>query len=82
MVHDFTGMPSSRTVQAPQLLVSQPMCVPVSPRSVRMKSDEEHARLDVGRSRSTPLTVTVTFIWRSSRYGLAVLERLGPGPAA
>jgi hypothetical protein len=29
MLHDFTLVPSRRTVQAPQLLVSQPMTVPV-----------------------------------------------------
>ena len=30
MVHDFTVFPFTITVHAPQLLVSQPMCVPVS----------------------------------------------------
>jgi hypothetical protein len=30
IVHDFTGLPSSRTVQAPHEVVSQPMWVPVS----------------------------------------------------
>ncbi len=32
MVHDFTGVPSTSTAHAPQLVVSQPRCVPVSPR--------------------------------------------------
>ena len=37
IVHDFTGRPFNSTVQAPQLVVSQPMCVPVSPRTSRIK---------------------------------------------
>jgi hypothetical protein len=32
-VHDFTDSPSSSTVHAPQLVVSQPTLVPVSPSS-------------------------------------------------
>ena len=36
-VHDLTGSPSSSTVQAPQCVVSQPMCVPVSRRFSRRK---------------------------------------------
>src|SRR5690348_17723509 len=36
-VQDFTGSLSSQTTQVPQLLVSQPQCVPVSPRR-----SEEH----------------------------------------
>ena len=35
MVQAFTGTPSSRTVHTPQLVVSQPMCVPVRPAVVR-----------------------------------------------
>ena len=31
IVHDFIGVPSTSTVHAPQLVVSQPTCVPVSP---------------------------------------------------
>jgi len=34
-VHDLTDTPSNRTVQAPQLVVSQPTLVPVSPRLSR-----------------------------------------------
>ena len=30
MVQDLTGTPSTSTTQVPQLLVSQPQCVPVS----------------------------------------------------
>jgi hypothetical protein len=35
-VHDFTGVPSSSTVHAPQFVVSQPTWVPVSAARVRM----------------------------------------------
>ena len=37
IVHDLALSPSTWTVQAPQLLVSQPTCVPVSPRLSRRK---------------------------------------------
>ena len=37
IVQDFTGSPSTSTTQTPQLLVSQPQWVPVSPRSSRRK---------------------------------------------
>ena len=46
-VHDFTGSPSSSTTQVPQLLVSQPQWVPVSPSVVAQEVHEQHARLDV-----------------------------------
>ena len=36
-VQDFTGTPSSSTVQAPQWVVSQPMWVPVSRKSSRSR---------------------------------------------
>jgi hypothetical protein len=36
-VHDFTGVSSSHSTQAPQLDVSQPQCDPVSPSSSRRK---------------------------------------------
>ena len=36
-VHDFTGVSSSHTTQAPQFDVSQPQCDPVRPRSSRRK---------------------------------------------
>ena len=39
IVHDFTGLPSTCTVHAPQLVVSQPMCVPVSPSPRRIRCD-------------------------------------------
>src|SRR5580704_15621320 len=37
MVQDFTARPSTSTVHAPQLVVSQPMCVPVSPSPRRIR---------------------------------------------
>src|ERR1700722_7881074 len=36
-VHDFTGVSSSQTTQAPQLDVSQPQCEPVRSRSSRIR---------------------------------------------
>ena len=36
IVHDLTGLPSISTTHAPQLEVSQPQCVPVSPGVSRM----------------------------------------------
>ena len=46
-VHDFTGSPSIQTTQVPQLLVSQPQWVPVSPRSSRRKCTSSSRRLDL-----------------------------------
>jgi len=55
-VQDFTARPSSRTVQAPHILVSQPMCVPVRrgifPNQVHQKAGGFH----VGR-KGPPLRV-------------------------
>jgi hypothetical protein len=48
IVHDFALVPSTWTVHAPQLLVSQPMWVPVRPNVVAQEVDEEEARFDVG----------------------------------
>ena len=60
-VHDFTGSPSSHTTHAPQLLVSQPQCVPVSASSSRRKWTSRR-RASISRVTSTPLTVIVTRI--------------------
>src|ERR1700730_11401213 len=38
IVHDLTATPSTSTVQAPHCPVSQPTCVPVRRRSLRMNS--------------------------------------------
>jgi hypothetical protein len=60
-VQDFTGVPSRSTVQAPQLVVSHPMWVPVSPNVSRMKWTRR-SRGSTSAVRSTPLTVTVICI--------------------
>src|SRR6516162_3002101 len=54
MVHDFTVLPLRITVQAPQLLVSQPTCVPVKPRTSRMKCTSNNLG-STAASRSRPL---------------------------
>src|SRR5215469_2445214 len=59
MVHDFTVLPSSTTVQAPQWLVSQPTCVPVSPSTSRMKWTS-NSRGSTSACRSRPFTLTRT----------------------
>ena len=48
IVQDLIGRPSSSTVQAPQLVVSQPTCVPGEPELLPDQVREEHPRLDVG----------------------------------
>ena len=45
-VQDFSGTPSTRTVHAPQLVVSQPMCVPVESQRLPDEVHEEQPRLD------------------------------------
>src|SRR3989442_15012296 len=57
--HDFTAAPSSRTVQAPHWLVSQPTCVPVSPSSSRRKYTSK-SRGSTSRVYVAPLTRTLT----------------------
>ena len=47
MVQLLTAMPSSMTVQAPQMEVSQPMCGPVRPGDLAQIVDQEQARLDL-----------------------------------
>ena len=59
IVQDFTGVPSRSTVQAPQLVVSQPMCVPVSP-SVSRRKCTSRSRVSTSTECAAPLTVTVT----------------------
>src|SRR5215468_5967631 len=59
MVQDFTVLPFRMTVQAPQLLVSQPTCVPVSPRTSRIKCTNSSLG-STGASRRLPLIVTCT----------------------
>src|SRR4051812_48442883 len=71
VVHDFTGLPSMSTTQAPQLDVSQPQCVPVSPSVSRMKCTSS-MRGSTSAVCASPLIVTVTCI----ASGL-LLERTG-----
>ena len=59
IVQDLALWPSTWTVQAPQLLVSQPTWVPVSPRSSRRKWTRSR-RGSTSASCAAPLTVTET----------------------
>src|SRR5690242_17991463 len=65
-VHDLTGSPSSQTTQVPQLLVSQPQWVPVSPSTSRKKCTSS-SRPSISRVTSTSLTVIVTCIGSAPR---------------
>src|SRR5256885_9029186 len=58
MVQDFTGVPSTSTVQAPQWVVSHPMWVPVS-RSLSRKKCTRRSRGSTSALLFSPLTVTV-----------------------
>ena len=57
VLQDFTGVPSSSTVQAPQCVVSQPICVPVIRRSSRIKCTKRQ-RGSTSPSFSFPFMVT------------------------
>jgi len=59
-VHDFTDLPSSRTVHAPQDVVSQPTLVAVRLATSRRKCTSS-VRSGTSASIWLPLTVTVTF---------------------
>src|SRR3989442_9354523 len=58
MVQDFTGVPSTSTVQAPQWVVSHPMWVPVS-LSLSRKKCTRRSRGSTSALLFSPLTVTV-----------------------
>src|ERR1700755_2972820 len=75
VVHDLTGRSSIRTTHAPQLDVSQPQWVPVSPGVSRMKCTSS-VRGSTSRETGSPLIVTVTCIVSS-----LLLERAGRGTA-
>ena len=75
IVHDLALSPSTMTVHAPQLLVSQPMCVPVSPKSSRRRWTSRR-RGSTSASRASPLTVTGCAGW--SRGLLRRRVRGGP----
>src|SRR4026208_722200 len=78
----FTASPFTCTVQAPQLPVSQPMCVPVSPRSSRRKCTSRR-RVGTSYSICSPLTSTETvrLVTGSATYFL-LPPACTPGPAA
>jgi hypothetical protein len=59
MVHDLALRPSTMTVHAPQLLVSQPTCVPVS-MNVSRSMWTSSKRGSTSVSSAWPLTVTET----------------------
>ena len=61
----FTGVPSRSTTHAPQFDVSQPQCVPVSPKSSRSRWTSS-TRGSTSAERVSPLTVTVMFMTVSS----------------
>src|SRR6478752_1582209 len=58
-VHVLTGSPSIQATHTPQLLVSQPQCVPVSPSSSRRKWTSS-IRPSISRVTVSPLTLIVT----------------------
>jgi hypothetical protein len=58
MVQDFTASPSTSTVHAPQLVVSQPMWVPVKPRPRRSRWASS-SRGSTSATLRWPLTVTL-----------------------
>ena len=59
IVHDFTDSPSTSTVHAPQLDVSQPTLVPVSPHASRRYCTSS-VRGSTSWSCAAPLTVIPT----------------------
>src|SRR5687768_7146014 len=59
MVQLLTGVPSKSTVQAPQLVVSQPVCVPVSLKPWRSRWASS-SRGSTSAARGSPLMVTLT----------------------
>ena len=58
IVQLLTGLPSNKTVQAPQLVVSQPVCVPVSRNAWRSRWASSR-RGSTSAARRSPLTVRV-----------------------
>ena len=67
-VHDLTGVPSNHTAHTPQLEVSQPQWVPVSPSSSRRKCTSS-SRGSTSRVYSSPFTVTVICMSRLLSLG-------------
>src|SRR5512145_3050289 len=73
MVHDFTARPSRSTVQAPQWVVSQPMWVPVSRNTSRIRWTSRR-RGSTSADSFSPLIVTWTFM--ASLASAGALDRL------
>ena len=77
MVHDLVGAPSTSTVHAPQCVVSQPMWVPVSARSSRIRWTSRRRESTVAEC-AVPFTVTVIWCVAMSLTSCA-RERLADG---
>ncbi len=75
VVHDFTGLPSISTTQAPQLDVSQPQCVPVRPGVSRMKCTSS-MRGSTSRETCWPLMLIETCIGQASWLRARAVARL------
>src|SRR3954469_22354378 len=75
MVQDFTARPFTCTVQQPHWLVSQPMCVPVSPSLSRRKSARS-IRSSASPDIFLPLTVSSIFAMELSLLLLGRLQGL------
>src|SRR5258708_38566975 len=80
MVHDFTAAPFIKTVQAPQYVVSHPICVPVNSRSSRINSTSKH-RGSTSRECSLPFTRTwMEILCAASGIDVADLHLLAVSP--
>src|SRR4026208_1671467 len=77
IVHDLIGRPSSKTVQAPQCVVSHPMWVPGSRSVARMRCTSRR-RGSTSASCFSPLIATLTSIVSASL--LRALDRLAERP--
>jgi hypothetical protein len=81
IMQDFTGLPSSRTVQAPQSPFSQPHLAPVSPSFSR----STRKRVSPGRTaarRSSPLTCRISSTVPEISFMPVPPARRGAGAAA
>src|SRR5262245_53659437 len=76
-VQDLTGTPSSRTVQAPQWVVSHPWCVPVRPSVCRRKWTSS-SRGSTSAACDSPLTVTLTARVVCAAVGSIAVSAIAP----
>src|SRR5215472_12736020 len=80
-VHDFTALPFSSTVHAPQYVVSQPTCVPVRSRSSRSNSTSS-LRGSIWSSCGLPLTrILMATLSIASGIKMTHLHLFAAGPA-